>query len=101
MEPENPLRCSQRLVNGFLFCSQFSFLICIPLHVVYMQSGSVCEGTYSTFAHNKVGQFLSDLVNFVPVDKYIELYLGCKRTCAHCMWMSSVGNFTTFDSGRI
>jgi hypothetical protein len=39
-------------------------------------------------------------MNFVQVDKFIETYLGFKRVCAHCVWMSYVGNFTTFDSVR-
>ena len=45
MEPENSLLCSQQLVSGF-FVLYFSFVICNPLLVVYMQSVSVFQRTY-------------------------------------------------------
>jgi len=38
-------------------------------------------------------------VNFVPVDKFIEPYLGFKRIRAYCVWIFYVGNLTC-DSGR-
>ena len=59
-----------------------------------------CLWRHSTLAHQKEGRFLSDLVNFVPVDKFIEPYLGFKEVCTHCVEKSYVGNFTIFNRGR-